>query len=94
MLDDRADLKCQRLMQIYQEDLLKVFQAIANKDRLDILMLLFSHEMRFQDLLALSKLKKTALSHHLRVLEEIILICKPVWGNYLITKDGKLHFME
>lgn len=72
------------------EDILKIFKAMGNKKRLKILTALLTGKKTFNYLKKETKLQKTALSNHLTILIDSVLIEKPDHGSYQITQDGEL----
>ncbi len=70
------------------DDILAIIKAVANQNRLKILITLLSGEKSFQTLMSETNLQKTALSNHLSLLFKKNLIEKPDYGKYKITQDG------
>jgi predicted transcriptional regulator len=68
-----------------------VLKAISEPNRLKILIFLLSEPQSFQDLLAETNLKKTALANHLTSLKSNSLIEKIHHGTYRISNDGRSY---
>ncbi len=70
------------------EDLADVLAALGNTKRLRILSALLIRPRIFSELKELTKLGKTALSHHLGLLAKMEIIKQKGRGRYEITPDG------
>lgn len=72
----------------YGEHISQLLNAVANTNRVQITSLLLEKKREFSDLKDKTGLSKTALSHHLKILEETGIISNPTRGQYEITEDG------
>ncbi len=72
----------------YGEHISHLLNAMANTHRVQIISLLIEEKAEFSKLQEVTGLSKTALSHHLKILEESGIIENPSRGLYEITEDG------
>lgn len=72
----------------YGDHISQLLNAVANTNRVHITSLLIEENREFSDLQETTGLSKTALSHHLKILEESGIISNPARGQYQITEDG------
>jgi len=72
----------------YGDHISHLLNAVANTYRVQITSLLIEEKREFSDLQDTTGLSKTALSHHLKILEESGIISNPTRGQYEITEDG------
>ncbi len=70
------------------EDLAAVLSTYGNVSRLQIVQQLERAPSDFSDLKEITKLSKTALSHHLEKLVKYSIIAKTSRGKYKLTEDG------
>lgn len=72
----------------YGDHISQLLNAVANTNRVQITSLLLEDKMEFSKLQDITGLSKTALSHHLKILEKSGIISNPARGQYEITGDG------
>lgn len=72
----------------YGDHISQLLNAVANTNRIQITSLLLEEKQEFSDLQDITGLSKTALSHHLKILEDSGVISNPSRGQYEITQDG------
>jgi len=71
------------------EDIVRILKGLANEKRFRILILLLNGQKSFNFLLKEVELQKTALSNHIKHLQQAKLIDKPEYNRYEITPDGR-----
>lgn len=89
IMDDYSIGQARRILNLYTKNILSMIDAISNDARFKMLAVLMERSATFQELRAISALRKTAASHHLNVLKTARLIDKSQRGIYEITDDAR-----
>ncbi|TXT67071.1 MAG: hypothetical protein BAJALOKI1v1_190014 [Promethearchaeota archaeon] len=92
-MQNKSIFELVELLEANFNNLLEVIKSMANDNRLKILISLLLGEKSFEELKAITNLKKTALSNHLTTLMNIPLIERPDHGIYKL-KDDALLFLN
>lgn len=72
----------------HRDQISHILNSLSNSYRILVISLLLEGQQEFNLLQKETELSKTALSHHLKVMEEAGIIENPTRGQYRITEDG------